>query len=98
MEKEALFLESLDMALAAHNSGGLVMVQVERLAAVKSLDPRRGLKWMGSKWVKLYLPPENEEMWTLKRDHFSLSGKSCSKHHFCFQVSCISCQGVPSFN
>ena len=41
MEKEALFLESLDMALAAHNSGGLVMVQVERLAAVKSLDPRR---------------------------------------------------------
>jgi len=41
MEKEALFLESLDMALAAHNSGGLVMVQVERLAAVKSLDPRQ---------------------------------------------------------
>lgn len=92
MEKEALFLESLDMALAAHNSGGLVMVQVERLAAVKSLDPRRGLKWMGSKRVKLYLPPENEEMSTLKRDHFHFQENRVPS--IIFQVSCISCQGV----
>jgi len=58
--------------LAAHNSGGLVMVQVERLAAVKSLDPRRGF-------------PENEEMSTLKRDHFSLSGNRVPS--IIFQVS-----------
>ena len=41
MEKEALFLESLAIALAAHNSQGLVLVQVERLAATGSLHPRQ---------------------------------------------------------
>ena len=40
MEKEALFLESFAIALAAHNSGGLVLVQVERLAEKNSLHPR----------------------------------------------------------
>lgn len=39
-EKEALYLESLALAMAAHNSGGLVIVQVERVAENHSLDPR----------------------------------------------------------
>jgi len=41
MEKEALTLESLAIATAVHNSGGIVIVQVERIAAVNSLNPRQ---------------------------------------------------------
>ncbi len=41
MEKEALTLESLAMATAAHNSGGIVIVQVERVAARGSLNARQ---------------------------------------------------------
>jgi propionate CoA-transferase len=41
MERESLVLDALVMAMAAHNSGGLVIVQVERLAAAGSLDPRQ---------------------------------------------------------
>jgi propionate CoA-transferase len=40
MEREALTLESLAMATAVHNAGGLVIVQVERVAASGSLSPR----------------------------------------------------------
>ena len=40
MEKEALTLESLALATAAHNSGGLVIVQVERIAARGTLKSR----------------------------------------------------------
>ena len=41
MEKEALTLESLAIATAVHNSGGIVIVQVEQIAASHSLNPRQ---------------------------------------------------------
>ena len=40
MEREALILDAQAAAMAAHNAGGLVIVQVERIAASGSLDPR----------------------------------------------------------
>ena len=40
MEREALFLESLAIATAVHNAGGLVIVQVERIADVGALRPK----------------------------------------------------------
>jgi len=41
MEKEALTLEALSVAMAAKNSGGIVIVQVERLAEKGTLNPRQ---------------------------------------------------------
>ncbi len=41
MEREALTLEAQAIAMAAHNSGGIVIVQVERIAERNTLNPRQ---------------------------------------------------------
>jgi len=40
MEREALVLDAMEAAMAAHNSNGLVIVQVERIVESGTLDPR----------------------------------------------------------
>ncbi len=62
MEKEALFLEALAIAGAAHNSGGLVIVQVERLAARDTL-PAKAVKIPGILVDCVVVAPAAEHHW-----------------------------------
>ena len=41
MEREALTIDVLSVAMAAHNCGGIVIAQVERIADVHTLNPRQ---------------------------------------------------------
>ncbi|SDR59192.1 acyl CoA:acetate/3-ketoacid CoA transferase [Paraburkholderia tuberum] len=61
MEREALTLEALAIAMAAHNCRGLVIVQVERIAESGSLNPRQ-VKIPGVLVDCVVLaPPENHQ-------------------------------------
>ena len=69
MEKEALTLESLSLATAAHNSGGLVIVQVERIAARGTLNSRDVV--IPSLLVDAIVISEPENHWQTFGEHYN---------------------------
>jgi propionate CoA-transferase len=59
MEHEALILDNLAQAMAVRNSGGVVLVQVERIAKAGSLDPRAVVLPAALVDAVSVAPPEN---------------------------------------
>ena len=82
MEKEALTLEALAIAMAAHNSGGIVIVQVERVAERGSLNPRQVRRFPAS-WSIAWSSPRSPNItcrlsprptaWLRRRDPIPMS-------------------------
>lgn len=69
VEKEALFLESLEMATAARNSGGIVIVQVEKVVARGTLNSRQ-VKIPGI-LVDYVVESKSENHWQTFGDRFN---------------------------
>lgn len=75
-EKEALYLDSLNMAMAAHNSGGVVIVQVERIVDRGTMNTRNA-HIPGAIVDKIVLAPAENHWMHLGSQHYdgSLSGE-----------------------
>jgi len=69
MEREALFLDSLAIATAAHNNGGIVIVQVEHVADRGALNPK--LVKIPGVLVDCVVVAETEQHWQTFAERYS---------------------------